>query len=279
MTLPSLCIDDFNTPTPYLPANCPEGPVLFHADIFRAMRFGPRNGDRHQLLNCHLSNLQSIAPERSLWMPAFNYDFLDSGRFNPDLDSSQVGPLSEAFRQQASFRSWTPVFGISSTSCMDQPQRIKEIDPFDYCSDLGRLVQQQGVVVLYGTPISSLTLIHVAERLAGGPLYRYDKIFNGVVGADSTDQWHVALRYHVRPLGVHFQYDWPRLCSELTRENLLISLDDYGIVYWAPAYDLMMFWIEQLRIDPLHFLDEKSRTWIEPELDRLGRRFEKGDFE
>ncbi|MGE3361691.1 MAG: hypothetical protein AB7O92_34155 [Acidimicrobiia bacterium] len=48
---------------------------------------------------------------------------------------------------------------------------------------------------------------------------------------------------------------------------------------WAPARALRTHWVGALTADPLALLDADARAWVEPMLERLGRRFELCDFE
>ena len=39
------------------------------------------------------------------------------------------------------------------------------------------------------------------------------------------------------------------------------------------------YWINKINHDPFYFLDEKSKKWVIPEIEKLGRGFEMNDFE
>ena len=62
------------------------------------------------------------------------------------------------------------------------------LDPFGSDTVFGLIHRADGVVMMYGAPFNSFTAIHYIERLSGGPLYRYDKLFSGKV---LHGRWHV----------------------------------------------------------------------------------------
>jgi aminoglycoside N3'-acetyltransferase len=258
-----------------LPADAPAGPLLVHCDAFRTARLVPRTADQEALLAAHVENLRLLAAGRPVRVPAFNYDFCRTGVFDADRDPSQVGPITEHVRTQAAeWRTPTPVFNVAGWG--DAPGGPLEplLDPFG----AGSFFEELAVVAWYGAPFSSTTLIHYAERRAGGPAYRYDKDFHGeVTQGGRTDR--VTLRYHVRPLGFELEYDWPRLAREADDAGVRRRLDERGIVHWAPAAELVELWAGALRADPLALLEPATRERAARELERLGRRFELADFE
>ena len=257
----------------------PTGPVLVHSDLFRTSGAIRKVTSRHALLSAHTTLLRHAASGRSIWMPAFNYDFLRTGSFAPHQDASQVGALTEYFRtDQASWRTPVPVFSVSGTGHMPAVDSGPRIDPFGSDSIFARLDEQNGSILFYGAGIESCTFIHYAERVAGGPAYRYDKSFFGTMAGLSSDS--AELIYHVRPRGRHLDYDWSRLDRELVDHGLLRrSASRRFAVASIDAAALRAFWCERIAADPLYLLDEESRAWVEPRLDELGRRFLLADFE
>lgn len=264
-----------------LPDHAPPGPALFHCDTQRTHLLVAGAPSRSQMLQRHLELIRELSDGRAVWVPTFNYDFCRTGRYDVAGDRSQVGVLTEAFRTDvAGWRTRCPVFNFAGTGVEPDVdlEGSRDLDPFDIASAFGQLVEMGGSVVWYGAPFSSTTLIHHAERTVGGPHYRYDKLFTGVV-TDRTDEHAVQLRYHVRPMGQHLNYDWPRLVDDLLSEGVVLRLTDRLPLYWSRAAALVQYWAERLHADPLYLLDPATRGWVEPELERLGRRFELSDFE
>lgn len=271
---------------PVLPAGAPRGPVLVHCDARQThplVRDHPavrRHPARAAVLAAHLEVLDHLAGGRPLWLPAFNYDYCRGEPFDLAHTASQVGPITEHFRRSAAWRSAMPVFSVCGTGAPfpGAAPGDGELDPFGDRSAFAALAEADGVIVWYGAPLSSTTMIHHAERSAGGPLYRYDKHFDGLVSAAGR-QHRTSLRYHVRPWGRHLDYDWPRLADDLATHGILQPLRPELGVSWASARALRTHWVGALSADPLALLDTEARGWVEPLLDRLGRRFEHRDFE
>jgi len=136
-----------------------------------------------------------------------------------------------------------------------------------------------GHILLYGVGIESLTAIHYIERLSGGPVYRYDKIFSGsVVNNDQSS--NVNIVYHVRPLGHALTYDFQRLAFDLQDEGILRpfrSGPSQALLISVP--ELCSYWTDKISGDPLYLLDEKTRSWVAPKLASIGRPFIINDFE
>lgn len=265
-----------------LPANFAVGPTLVHSDAGRTHKLTAGGRSRPEILDRHTANLVGLAEGRDIWVPTFNYDFLRSGIYRVESDPSQVGPIGEYLRtSRTQWRTEYPVFNIAGTG--EEPSgRLEDgatIDPFDNDSLFGVLTRLRGSILWYGAPMSSSTIIHHAERVSGGPLYRYDKLFPGAVVGTSGEAKHVTLRYHVRPWGQTLEYDWHRLESDLRAVGLISEIEQSAFVNIVIAADLVNFWMGRLRDDPLYLLDAQSREWVSRKLDVLGRRFQLGDFE
>ena len=260
-----------------------QGPLVVHADVLRAGRPFVSFDGRAAWQRKHLGMLAAVAGERPVWMPTFCYGFTRHGTFDPDTEASEVGVLTERFRvEQAWWRSAVPVFsfaGMGSRPAIDEGALI---DPFDDRSAFAAMVRDDAALLCYGAPFASMTIKHHVERLSGGPAYRYDKDFPGQVRFASGSSLSVVLRYHVRPLGRPASYDDDRIARDLEADVGAAGFrrfDGTARLIALSARRAVHAWLDRLADDPLYFLDAPSRTWIEPALQRLGRRFERADFE
>ncbi len=241
----------------------------------------PKVRGRLAILEAHHEKLETIVHGREIWMPTFNYDFLSSGSFAPQFDPSQVGALNESFRKTADWRSNVPVFNFCGTGKSPIESSVSStIDPFDGDSVFAKLVQLNGSIYWYGAPISSVTFLHHVESVSGGPLYRYDKLFHGQILLGGTAV-AVSLKYHVRPLTGPVAYDWDKIIQDGFRAQVIEKVPNAvdAPLFQANARALLELWRDRLLTDPLYLLNQESRAWIEPWLQRLGRRFQIEDFE
>lgn len=257
-------------------------PILAHADVFRARAAIANTSDPELMLSRHMAALLAISGGRPLFIPSFNYEYTRTRVYRPTHDASQVGVLTEHARTQwASWRCGPPVFNFScKISSAPSIPSAGEVDPFGAKTVFGLLHRTGGKVLMYGAPFSSFTSIHYIERLTGGPTYRYDKLFTGVIQREDGMEIPVELNYHCRPMGKTLDYDWERLRSDAESQRIIQA-------FKAPGSEILLIdmamicqvWQDQLQRDPLYLLDQESRAWVEPELDRLGRRFVVSDFE
>ena len=256
------------------------GPVFVHSDPFRAARLVKAVRDRDAYLDAHISVLREAVDGRPLWLPAFNYDFPQSGVFDVRESESQLGPIPERFRVHAAeWRTSIPMFSVSGIGRASQPRWGFLTDPFGEDSIFADLVLNDGVVLYYGDTFHYNTLVHYSERAGGGPVYRYDKIFPGrVIMADGTSV-EGSLDYHVRPMGTGLDYDWPRLLGEALDAGVCMRLEQFPEILAASASQLNDLWVSDMKRDPFALLDAKTRAWAEPKVNDLGRRFSIGDFE
>ena len=267
-----------------------DGPVLVHSDIRgllaqldidvrKAISELGRNDD---LMNRLVAQLQDVVGGRSLWIPAYNYDYCKTGRFDVRSSPAQVGALPEFFRtKKAEWRSDTPVFSTSGTGRPPDSIPGEVVDPFGEHSEFHQLCERRGLLLFYGVPFSP-THTHYVERTSSpvGPLYRYDKFFMGTIRYSDAEERTATLKYHVAPRGVAVKYDMPRLKSELLEAGVMKSLPpQFGRSYVVPASALTAFWHDRLHRDPFYFMDAACRPELERLVNAKGRRLEITDFD
>lgn len=255
--------------------------VLIHTDVRNLLLF--EFNSRIDFLTKHLQNLNDIFSEYNIWMPTFNYDYTESGTYNIQDDKSQVGILNDYFRSISDWRTTTPVFNF----CGNGKYPINKIypkciiNPFWYGSEYDYLYKSDSLHCHYGSDICHSTLFHFVENISNKLLYRYSKIFNGVVN-DRGMITKVSLDYHVSPLDPIVEYDWARIYQDLFRENLIFEFKIFNNVNYITLFSIKNvsdFWIKKLNKDPFYFLADKSKKWIIPKVNQLGRGFILSDFE
>jgi aminoglycoside N3'-acetyltransferase len=255
------------------------GPVLVHSDAFRAARLVGPVRDRDALLAGHLDLLTAAAGTRGLWMPEFNYGFPRAKSYDVAATPTDLGPIPEAFRTAAAeWRTPVPMFSVAGTGPEPELEWGDETDPFGPRSIFAKLVEADGVILWYGNTFSSSTVIHYVEAKRG-PAYRYDKNFPGVVTMPGGESVPGSLKAHVRPLGAGMEYAWDRLERSAIDAGIVRQLKGNPEVLAANARAICDHWDEMMLDDRLSLLDDKTRRWVEPALDDVGRRFIITDFE
>ena len=256
------------------------GPVFVHSDPFRAARLVKPTRDRNAYLDSHIRVVREAVGDRPLWLPTFNYDFPRTRSFDVMNSESQLGPVPERFRvSQAHWRTPIPIFSIAGIGRNPQPRWGSMTDPFGEDSIFADLVRNDGVVLYYGDTFAYNTLVHYAERVAGGPVYRYDKVFKGNVINPDGETVEGSLNYHVRPMGMGLDYDWSRLKKEAIDAGVCHADSEHPEILAASAALLCDLWVQDMKRDPFALLDESSRAWAEPQVEKLGRRLIVTDYE
>lgn len=258
-------------------------PMFVHSDMWRAMIAAKRAGARIDPRTVQLSLIGFLTEQvkggaDSLIFPAFNYDYGSKRVFDVDSDPVQVGALPEWLRQQpGTYRSQVPFFSVLSRRelglAIDGP-----INPFGQASVFQWLVDHDATLTLFGAPLRSLTFIHYIEEMTGGPVYRYEKAFPGqIVSGGVTTPCDFSM--HVRPMGVHLDYDYPRLEADLLARGLLNCSNVAPTVQSLNAGALLEYWGNQIAADPFYLLDEPSRSFFKKATDGGRNRVQQKDFE
>ena len=240
------------------------GPIFVHSDIGRALLVMKRKGISVNSKNICLSLLNFLISlanndQTGIVLPAFNYDFGKTRTFRPFFDPIQVGAFPEWVRVNCDFnRSEVPFF--STLSMQNSKQNNNQvINPFGDQSSFAQLAKDDGTIVLLGTNISRMTFIHYVEEISGKPCYRYDKNFRGKIFIDEDNSYSCDVCMHVRPMGVHLDYDWKRLNEELIFEGILQMDEDASELKYIQARKLIEYWGNKISSDPLYLLDQQSR--------------------
>jgi len=254
-------------------------PVFVHSDVGRGLLAVKRKGIKIDSKNICASLLRFLISQvggnsSGVILPAFNYDYGKTRTYKPNDDPIQVGALPEWVRMNCEYnRSSVPFFSVlSKTEIL--PKNKQVINPFGRESVFGQLVSADATIVLLGTGLSSLTFIHHVEEIAGKPCYRYDKNFPGQIVIDEANVCSCEVVMHVRPLGVHLEYDWYRLQAELISDGILQVDEQTNDLKYLKARRLIEYWGNKISTDPLYLLDSKSRKYFEIETAYGSRRVE-----
>ena len=256
--------------------------VFIHSDILFGFKINFQTfQDSSQLLNAHYTILSELFKGCDIWMPSFNYDFTTNGLFSVNGSPSQVGALTEYFRKDiASWRSNIPVFSFSGNGIVPEINNSEIIDPFDSNSLFERLTSSDALLFYYGAGFQSSTILHYCERVSDNLLYRYDKYFKGTVIDKNNNSREIKLKYHCRPKGFRLEYDWKKLEADLINDGLLSNYSSGRLKIKLISSSLLAkYWIAKIQEEPLYLLDEETKKWVTPLLEKYGRKFLISDFE
>ncbi|WP_323071634.1 AAC(3) family N-acetyltransferase, partial [Aeromonas jandaei] len=215
-------------------------------------------------------------------IPAFNYQFPKLKKLDLRTAPIEVGSLNQYLHEcnWADYRSFDPMFSVLGRG--NAPfQPAKKLDAFGRESIFSYLEKGDGAVVMYGAKISTMTFLHYIESKIGGVPYRYQKFFSGELIDDHGILHCIEWTTHVRPWGYDLDYDW-RLVENILRDKGVLQplVNGYPkLGFYVDARACVDVLINELQKDPLIFLDDASRAWVEPKLNVLGRPFLLSDFE
>lgn len=229
-------------------------------------------GYRREFIDAAFNKLFSIGMGREILLPAFNYDFTKTKKFDVDLDLPQVGRIPrEATQRSGWHRSLTPVYSFLS----NQSSPPQYLEPFSENSLFADLVSNEGEIILLGVGCERLTFLHHVEHVFEVP-YRYEKSFDGEV-IQGKNASSVKVKFHVRPHELNIDYDFMRI------ENYLL---DIGAVRSSSEMTLavkprlaMEGLLDALEKDSSFLLTQASRTKVSEKLSQLGRPMRFEDFE
>lgn len=257
-------------------------PLFIHSGIRRsldaAQAFGvTKNDDPKETLYDFFAGFAGGSTDRLIF-PAFNYDFGRTRRFNVDDDPVQVGSFPEFIRTSKPFvRSAVPFFSFLSSHDL-KLDMDGVINPFGKMSGFQRLFDLDSTLMFAGAELASITIIHYIEEMSGGPLYRYEKAFPGTI-VQGANERACELIMHVRPMGVHMDYDWPRLFAELQKEGILRFSDHSDDIFFIGVRQLREFWGNKVSDNPLYLLDEQSLTHFKSATNDGSRRVSIEEYE
>jgi len=229
----------------------------------------------------HVEILQEMSTGRSLWVSAFDDKWISSKRFSVNETPSSVGVINEFFRQNVSrWRTEVPLASFCGVE--DEPfSKVSDlVDIYGEESLFSKLVLSDGLILHYGSGFFDTTFLHHVEQCISKPLYRFDKNFAGILCDRFGVERAQTITFHCRPMDKHLNYDWTGLELELIDAGAVLKLDNKLCqIVVISARKMLSYCGEKLKRDPLCLLDRNTLDWVRPMLDRLGRRFEVGDFE
>lgn len=256
----------------------PRAPVLMHVDMARVGVIVDGLASRDEMLDRFWHCIKEAAFPRPVVLPTFNYDFCRTGVYRPITDPCQVGALNEYVRRcHPERRTLTPIFNFVTASSLSLAWG-PACNVFGEDSSFAELYRLGASVALLGTDFASNTFKHfVEEKAAVG--YRYPKRFSGVIELPGLES-PVTVTYRVRPRGTRMRYDNLRLEQECQKCGILHRTTvGEGHLLWFQMDKLLDHWMQALRQDEFHLLDDESRVEAQVLYRKLGRPLRLEQFE
>ena len=249
-------------------------PSYIHSDLFAYLASFPQLMNENTnpsdisevVFKAMLSDLEMLF-DGPLIVPTYNYQFTKSRHYHVSDDPSEVGQFSELFRQKyKSKRTPAPVF---SNAC-NQPDCLSrdlpsQVDPFDIGSDFDSLSKNAGNIVTFGSPFAPTFILYIERQIPDGPLYRFDKFFDGTVTDIDEVEHSTKLKLHVRPLDAIVRYDLNRIEKDLFDKGILTKhvLKDSFQYSLCRADAFVEYALLELQRDPLYLLTQDSRDYFD----------------
>ena len=202
-----------------------EGDTIFiHSDALVVMDiYGSDFNQKAETLVDALINV--VGESGTIVFPTFTYSATKGELFNVSETKSEVGVLSEYFRNRRSVvRSLHPVFSVAAIGSKKELFAKSKVDDCfgeKTCFDL--LFNLNSWIFTMGCSFDRITFIHyIDQKLKIG--HRYFKTFPAVIDT-GLERISIELQYYVRDLNRQTITKLDNLRNNLRKENLLIEFE------------------------------------------------------
>ncbi len=257
--------------------------IFVTTDLRLFGRLLPASTNRNDLLNEAYELLRTYTHSDSVWLPAFNYDFLSFGNGRHFPDSISTGALNEfIYKYKSEWKSQDPVFSVVGWG--EKPRNFglnsSTFNSYGRGSIFEDLISSNAKILSFGLGISDgATFMHMVEsNRPQGPLYRYWKDFDGVFEIDGNER-NLKVSMHCRPLGYELTYDLGRLNDDLIANGIVQVIDPKLKIFIANVSEVYEYWLDRATHDPFYLLTKQVGLNFKRMLAELGREFVKEDFE
>lgn len=252
--------------------------IYIHSNIRNGFKWESKH--KKAILEESWQKLFYVCEGLDVWVPAFNYDYCTTGKYDIKNDKSQLGVLSDYFREElAVWRTPVPVFSFAGTGTPPELKKEEIIDPFGRNSAFAYLYANNGLVMFYGTDTRHNTLLHYVESLLDPLIYRYLKTFEGKIIHD-IKQEDVIVNFHVRPKGLDLGYDFQKYQQDLLESGILHAVNkDSTQIYLARVDEMVDYFLDIMSKDPFYLLTEETKWKVDELYNKLKRPFLISDFE
>ena len=199
--------------------------------------------------------LSKLEPS-NIYVPTFNYDFLNLGFYDYNKSKSQIGRFSEEFRKKnISNRSFDPIFSYTS---IYENIKYKNIDWCQNAFEKNSFFEDCEInnFLVLNIDIKNFisTFIHYLENKYKVS-YRYEKSFKGKIMINNQSFDHL-YKYYVRNLNINSSYNGKKIADFLKKKSVLNSLSFYNVkVDWYHSHDLIFELSKKIKEDNNFFIN------------------------
>jgi aminoglycoside 3-N-acetyltransferase len=210
---------------------------------------------------CAVLDIYPQSSRGTLAVPTFNFSFAKGEPYDPQTTPSEgMGIFSEYVRQQPGARRTShPMqsLAVIGAHAADLTSR-NNLSAFDPGSAFDRMLELDFKLLLLGTDIQAVSIIHYSEQRAQVP-YRYWKNFTGQVKNPSTGDWETqTYRMYVRDLELNPQLKLHAIQEILQARGQWADQPlNYGCVSTCRLRDFVVAANELLETDPWAFVSNR----------------------
>lgn len=252
-------------------------------DLRRLVRGLPGTTDRSQILESAYQLLKTYTGDKSVLLPAFNYEFTSTGFGKNQPEEITTGVLNNyIWHHKAEWKTQDPVFSMVGWG--EKPKTFElgssEISSYGVGSVFDELINSNNEILSFGLGISDgATFMHMVEtNRPQGPVYRYWKSFHGLYELNGRTQ-NLTLKMHCRPAGYELEYDLPRLNEDLISNKIVRVLNPDLSIFVGKISEIYDFWLDRSTLNPYYLLTPKVAYTFSKLREWLGRDFLLEDFE
>jgi len=211
-----------------------EGDTVFmHSDAIVVDQFP--NIENENGLHCFIDTIEEyLGTTGTLILPTFTYSFTKGEIYDIDRSPSNVGMITELFRQRSGvLRSPDPIFSVAASG--KNRELFSKCDPYESFgpeSVFNLLHDVNGWILGMGCSINSVTYTHYVEKCCQVD-YRYEKRFSGTRIINNSKPQNCEVSYYVRDLSRKTDLKLDPLWEKSNLLNLLNVIDFERVQSWS----------------------------------------------
>ncbi len=195
----------------------PSSTVMIHSSL---LKFGIIENGLAGFFNCII---ESLSGDTTILMPSFTFSFSDSGYWNAKKTQSEMGVLTEYFRNlNGTVRTIHPFHSVVALGkYANDFAKCNSLSSFGKGSPFEKLLEFDAYNLSLGTEfIGGATFVHHTEEVCQVP-YRYYKEFPGDVYDRKDEKVREVFKMYVRKITSTYEYEnnWDRVFKDFVNKG------------------------------------------------------------